>query len=123
VIGTGTAGAIGSNLNCGDVAVTSNARLHVQSHYPKSPKVANDTKLQNVVAFDPQYVQYAEANFTKLSLDGLARCYTKLETMSGYSFVHKNTQPPSIYVSGVNAVPGPQPMAIVSADFLTVADN
>jgi kumamolisin len=128
VIGTGTAGAIGGNLNCGDVAITSSARFHVQSHYP--PKYAgintdsdNHTQLQSNPSFDPKWVQYAAANFTKLSLSGLSQCYTKLQKLSGYSFVHKNQQAPAIYVTNVNPVPGPQPMDIVSADYLTVDDK
>ena len=34
VIGTGTAGAIGGHINCGDVAITDRARFHVQVKYP-----------------------------------------------------------------------------------------
>jgi nucleoside phosphorylase len=127
VIGTGTAGAIGSHLNCGDVAITNRARLHVQVHYPNFPDIntmsKNQTELTNDATFNPKFVQFAADNFTKLSLDGLSQCFTRLEKLPGYSFVHKNDTPPSIYVAGVNPVPGPQPMDIVSADFLTVDDK
>jgi hypothetical protein len=53
----------------------------------------------------------------------LAQCYTKLQALHGYSFVRKNQKAPSIYVTDVNPVPGPQPMDIVSADYLTVDDK
>jgi hypothetical protein len=46
-----------------------------------------------------------------------------LQKLSGYGFVKKNVQPPAIYVTEINPVPGPEPMAIVSADYLTVDDN
>jgi kumamolisin len=64
VIGTGTAGAIGSNINCGDVAITDRARFHVEVKYPAKyadidTMSANHTELQNNAAFDPQWVQYA----------------------------------------------------------------
>jgi kumamolisin len=127
VIGTGTAGAIGGNLNCGDVAITSRARFHVRDRYPTYADINtmsnNQAELKNLVTLSWKYVQYAAANFTKLSLDGLAQCYTKLQALPGYSFVHKNQQAPSIYVTDVNPVPGPQPMDIVSADYLTVDDK
>jgi kumamolisin len=128
VIGTGTAGAIGSHIQCGDVAITDRARFHCEVKYP--PKYAdidtmsaNHTELTNTATFDPKWVQYAAANFTKLSLSGLSQCYSKLQKLSGYSFVHKNQGAPSIYVTNVNPAPGPQPMDIVSADYLTVDDK
>ena len=68
-------------------------------------------------------MQYAAAHFTSLSLPGLQQCYQRLQLTPGYSFVHENTLPPSIFVTGVNSVPGPQPMDIVSADFMTTDDN
>jgi hypothetical protein len=37
--------------------------------------------------------------------------------------VRKNSTAPKIYVTGQNPVPGPEPMVIVSADYLTVDDN
>jgi hypothetical protein len=37
VVSTGTAGAIGSAINCGDVAITSRARLHCKTQYPAFP--------------------------------------------------------------------------------------
>src|SRR5271170_804446 len=39
VISTGTAGAIGSTLNCGDVTVTSAARFHCDTAYPAMPQI------------------------------------------------------------------------------------
>ena len=128
VIGTGTAGAIGAHINCGDVAITDRARFHVEVNYPQ-PYSDIDTlstghvELKSNTTFDPKWVQYAAANFTKMSLSGLSQCYTKLQKMPGYSFVQKNAQAPAIYVTTVNPTPGPQPMDIVSADFLTVDDS
>ncbi|MGC9949211.1 MAG: hypothetical protein ABSF64_22820 [Bryobacteraceae bacterium] len=127
VISTGTAGAIGSTVNCGDVAITSAARFHCQVQYPTFPDIdtmsANHTELTNNATVNTQYVNYAAANLTKLSLPGLSQCYNKLQALPGYSFVKRNTAPPAIYVTGKNPVPGPQPMAIASADYLTVDDN
>jgi hypothetical protein len=127
VITTGTAGAIGSQLQCGDVVITNTARLHCISNYPAYPDMNTmsraNTQLQSGAQVSGAYVQYAAANYTKLSLPGLAKCYAEIGGRSGYSFLKKNTQAPSIYVRGVNAVPGPEPMDIVSADYLTVDDN
>ncbi|HTU34069.1 MAG TPA: hypothetical protein VMF66_09735 [Candidatus Acidoferrum sp.] len=126
VISTGTAGAIGNKLNCGDVAITSRARFKVRDQYPGYSDIdqmsANGTELTDSVPIDPQYLQYAAANLTKLSLPGLSECYTKLQKLPGYAFVHKNTQAPAIYATNENPVPGAQAMDIVSADYLTV-DN
>jgi len=127
VISTGTAGAVGPNLNCGDVTITSEARFHCHVQYPHEPSIntmsANHTALTNSVAIGAQYVDFASTNLTKLSLAGLAQCYAKLQTLNGYSFVKKNVGAPKIYMAGQNAVAGPEPMAIVSADYLTVDDN
>jgi Phosphorylase superfamily len=127
VISTGTAGGIGSHIQCGDVVITDAARLHCKLNYPKYPAIdtlsKNNTQLTNTVTVNDKYVAYAAQNFTKLSLPGLAKCYAEFATRQGYSFLKKNSSAPSIYVKGVNPVPGPQPMDIVSADYLTVDDN
>lgn len=127
VISTGTAGAIGSHINCGDVAVTDRARFHTEGQYPNEPDIAtmtaNRTELTSNPSIDPTYLHYAAANLTKLSLNGLSECYTKLQRLHGYSFVQRNENAPAIYVTGSNPAPGPQPMDIVSADFLTVDDK
>ncbi len=125
VISTGTAGAIGSHINCGDVAVATSARFHVRDKYPTQPQIdtlsANKTALQSSFVVDPKYLNFASENFTKLSLDGLAKCHVELEKVAGYEFVKKNTTAPKIYVTAPAG--GPQPMAVVSADYLTVDDN
>jgi hypothetical protein len=53
----------------------------------------------------------------------LTLCYNKLGGDPQYSFLKKNTQAPNIYVTNENPAPGPEPMDIVSADYLTVDDN
>jgi len=127
VVTTGTAGAIGSRVKCGDVTICTSSVLHVQKTYPDFPKVdtlsADHTLLTSAATFDPQYVQYAATHFTKLSLPGLEQCYRRLQSIPGYSFVPESTLAPSIYVTGVNPVPGPQPMDVVSADYMTTDDN
>jgi len=127
VISTGTAGAIGSTLRCGDVAITSSARFHVQKHYAGFPDIntmsEGGTAFSNSVTINSQYLTYAQTNFTKLSEPGLTQCYNKLANRDGYGFLKKNTNSPKIYVTTSSPVPGPQPMDIVSADYLTVADD
>jgi hypothetical protein len=127
VISTGTAGAIGSVLNCGDVIITNAARFHVRSTYAAFPTIDtlsnSHTQITNAASVAGSYVQYAAQNYTKLSLAGLQQCYAKIGTRPNYAFLKKNTAPCSIYVKGANAVPGPEPMDIVSADYLTVDDN
>jgi len=127
VITTGTAGGIGSRVMCGDVTICSGSRLHVQKTYPKFADIdtlsKNETEISSSAGFDPQYVQYAATHFTKLSLPGLDQCYARLQTNPGYTFVPRNTLPPAIYISAVNPVPGPQPMDVVSADYMTTDDN
>jgi hypothetical protein len=125
VITTGTAGAIGSSINCGDVVINSSARFHIRDHYPDFPALQtmseNETEIGNTVAINTQYIEYAAAHLTKLSLPGLSECYTELQRLQGYGFVKKNSNPNSIYVTGKNPVAGQQ-MVTVSADYLTVDD-
>jgi hypothetical protein len=128
VISTGTAGAVGSHLQCGDVIVTSSARLHLRETYSSpldklNTLSQNNTELKNTVTVNDKYVKYAAKNFTKLSLPGLQQCYSKIGRRPEYSFLKKNTKAPSIYVKGMNPVAGPQPMDIVSGDYLTVDDK
>ncbi|HUL45153.1 MAG TPA: hypothetical protein VLY03_12445 [Bacteroidota bacterium] len=124
VITTGTAGGVGKNLNCGDVVITDTARLHCKSQYSDYPAIyelsSQNVELKSGAAFNNKYVNYAAANFTRLSLPGLYECFQKLTGRAGYSFLKKNTSVPMLYVKGVNSVPGSQPMDIVSADYLTV---
>jgi hypothetical protein len=127
VLSTGTAGAIGSHVQCGDVVITTAARFHVQDTYPTYPQInalsTSDGQLTNTVALNTTYLNYAAANLTQLSLPGLTSCYNQLQSSSGYSFVQKPVAPPAIYVTGSHPVPGPQPMDIVSADYFTVDDS
>jgi hypothetical protein len=127
VISTGTAGGIGAVLNCGDVAITKDARFHVEHDYPNFPLIdqmsANHADLTSAAQVNTRYVEYAAQHLTALSLPGLAQCYSELQKRSGFAFVRKNTQAPTIYVGGSTPVPGPEPMAIVSADYLTVDDS
>jgi hypothetical protein len=127
VISTGTAGGMGGVLNCGDVAVTSSARFRVSTQYPTFPEInslsQSNTALSNNVAVNDKYINYAADNFTKLTLPSLAQCYNEFATRAGYAFLKENTDPPSIYVTSINPVPGPEPMAVVTADFLSVDDS
>jgi kumamolisin len=127
VISTGTAGAIGNTLNCGDVAICDSAQFHCEVTYPTEPQInamsASHTALSNRPSINDTYVKVAADSLTKLTLSGLAKCYAELEQKAGYKFVKAPSAPPAIYVAGVNPVPGPQPMAIVSADYLTVDDS
>jgi Phosphorylase superfamily len=127
VLSTGTAGAIGSRVQCGDVVITTSARFHVRDTYPTYPQIntlsTSDGQLSNTVALKTTYLDYAGANFTKLSVPGLTSCYNKLQAKAGYGFVKKPAAAPAIYVTGSSPVPGPQPMDIVSADYLTVDDS
>ena len=127
VISTGTAGAIGSHINCGDVAISSKARFRCRTHYPSFPDIntmsQNNTELTNNVTINDTYTKYAAQHFTKLSLPGLAKCFSEIGSRPEYAFLKPNTAPPSIYVTTKSPVPGSQPMDIVSGDFLTVDDN
>jgi hypothetical protein len=127
VVTTGTAGGIGGRIDCGDVAICTESRLHLEKTYTKFSAIntdsADETELGAAVTFDAQYVQYAATHFTSLALPGLQQCYARLQTNPGYTFIGNSTLPPSIYVTGVNPVPGPQPMDIVSADFMTTDDT
>lgn len=127
MISTGTAGAIGSHLRCGDVVICNAARFVCQRHYPTEPEIntmsAKKTELKSDTPIDTKYIHYAAANLTKLSESGLSQCHAKLEKLGGYSFVKNSGSPPMIYVAGKHPVPGPQPMATVSADYLTVDDD
>jgi len=126
VLSTGTAGAIGSHIQCGDVVITTSARFHVRDSYPTYSQIdtlsTNHNQLTNTVTLKKTYIDYAATNLMKLSLPGLNSCYQRLQALPGYGFVHKPAEP-AIYVNGSNPAPGPQPMDIVSADYLTVDDS
>ena len=125
VISTGTAGAIGKKINCGDVAITARARFHCREHYPAFPDITtltqNRTELTSTAVPNPKYLNYASEHLTKLSLPGLAKCYEKVGKRPGNGFLQKNVEP-RIYTSHLVPPPAGQPMDIVSADFLTVDD-
>ena len=129
VISTGTAGAIGSHIQCGDVAITDAARFHLQKTYSGplaqlNTLSKNQTQLKSSPTINDQYIKYAAQNFTKLSLPGLKQCFQKIGNSPQYKpFLKENTAAPSIYVTNINPAPAPQPMDIVSADFLTVDDS
>ena len=127
VISTGTAGAVGAHVNCGDVAICKSARFHCRTHYPTFAEINTlsdkQSEITNSVDINTKFVEFAAANLTKLSLPGLSQCFDRLQKLPGYDFVKKNTHAPAIYVAGKNSVPGPQPMDICSADYLTVDDN
>lgn len=127
VMSTGTAGGTGSVLKCGDVAITSSARFRVSTRYPTYPKInslsQSSTVLANSVSVNTSYVDYAAQNLTKLTLPGLANCYRQLSSRPGYGFLKKNTTAPSIYFTNGNSVPGPEPMTVVTADFLSADDS
>ena len=126
VLTTGSAGGMGKVLNCGDVAVTSSARFKVGTTYPTYPQInalsQSGEALTNTVAINDQYLRYAAENLTKLTLPALAKCHAEFAGRSNYSFLKANAAP-SIYVTDINPVPGPEPMAIVTADFLSVDDS
>jgi hypothetical protein len=109
------------------VVITNSARFHVENRYADDPQInvmsQDHAPLTNSAPVNPQYVEYAIANFTGLSLSGLAQCHSAVIEKSGYNFVRANTAPPNIYVAGSTNVPGADSMAIVSADYLTVDDN
>lgn len=127
VISTGTAGAIGRGLNCGDVAVTNRARFHCRNHYATFPDIAtmteNKTELKSAGLTATKYLSYAGTHLTRLSLPGLAQCYGEIGNRPEYSFLKKNTTSPVIYPAGSKPPSGNQPMDIVSADYLTVDDT
>jgi hypothetical protein len=127
VITTGTAGAIGAALNCGDVAISAAARFHVRTTYSRYPGIntmsASKAQVSNSVALDTTYLDYAAANFTQLSLPGLQTCYDRIAGRPGYAFLARNTAPPRIFTTTLKPAPGPQPMDVVTADYLTVDDT
>jgi len=129
VVTTGTAGAIGSRLDCGDVTICSASRFHCEKQYPRYPVIDRLTRSGTVLAsaraprFDRQWVQYAAAHLTRLSLPGLEQCYQRLQRLPGFAFVTRNTLAPIIYLTGRNPVPGPEPMVALSADDMTTDDT
>jgi len=125
VISTGTAGGIGSHINCGDVTICDTARFHVRSRYATFAAIdtmsKDATELKNTTATSGTHVTYAMEKLTPLALPGLRECHTRLLTNSGYEFV-KAPGAANIYTSQHRA-PGPEPMVVVSADYLTVDDS
>lgn len=125
VITTGTAGAIGTAMKCGDVAITCRARLHLQNAYPDFPALGqlsqSAAELTDTVAVQTTWLTYALANYFPLSKAGLDECYAAFAGRAAYDFLQPPAGP-SLYVTDISPAPGPQPMDIVSADYLTVDD-
>jgi len=126
VITTGTAGGIGPNVNCGDVTVCSAARFHVRDTYPTYPAIntlsSHATALTNQVTLPTTYLRYAAEHFTALSLPGLKTCFERFAGDATYEFLRAPSAAPKIFGGGLSAVNGPEPMDVVSADYLTVDD-
>ena len=124
VVSTGTAGGIGSRVNCGDVAICDAARFHVRSTYPTFPAIDTLSKsgqeLKNRATTAGTYVTYAMDKLMPLALPGLKKCHTELQTNPGFEFVEEASMS-RIYTDDAPA--SPQPMAVVSADYLTVDDT
>ncbi|HTV93195.1 MAG TPA: hypothetical protein VMG98_10800 [Verrucomicrobiae bacterium] len=124
VVSTGTAGGIGSHINCGDVAICDAARFHVRGTYPTFPAIDTLSKsgreLKSKAGTAGTYVTYAMEKLTPLAQPGLKKCHSELQSNSGFDFV-KNTSASKIYTNKSSV--SPQPMAVVSADYLTVDDT
>ncbi len=124
VLTTGTSGAIGPKVNCGDVVINEVARLHCQDTYVGYGDIAlltqNNTELKNNshVTIAAKYIDYANTHLLPLSVPGLTSCFEKFSGNNAYRFLKKNLTP-TIY----QQVPGVQPMDILSADYLTVDDT
>ncbi len=125
VVSTGTAGGIGSHINCGDVAICDAARFHVQDTYPTFPAIDTLSKsrqaLENTASTSGTYVTYAMEKLTPLAQPRLQNCHTDLQPHAGVGYV-KAVSASKIYTSTSPAA-SPQPMAVVSADYLTVDDS
>ena len=128
VLTTGTAGGIGTTLNCGDVVITDTAGLHCRDTYPTFPQLNSmtnqKTQLKSVgtMNVDATKIQLAQKDLLGLAEPGLAKCYDEFDGDEAYAFL-KPSNNPTIYVKGQNGLPHAQPMVIVSADYLTVDDN
>jgi hypothetical protein len=128
VITTGTAGAVGAALKCGDVVITDTTGLHCRDKYPSIPALNTMTnsdaqiKSKGAMSVDSAKMTYVRNNYLKLSVPGLDTCYSKFTGDSTYSFLKKNDSP-TIYVKGQNNLPGNQPMVTISGDYITVSDN
>ena len=51
----------------------------------------NNTELTNNVTINDTYTKYAAQHFTKLSLPGLAKCYSEIGSRPEYAFLKPNT--------------------------------
>jgi hypothetical protein len=126
VLETGTAGAIGRGLNCGDVTVCNSARFLLRDTYAGFPGIEqlnNDgDAMTNDVPMDPHFLKYAVSELMPLTLPGLNECYGVFEGRAEFAFLKKNSAPPLLYAQNVLAAPGGQPMAVVSSDYMTVDD-
>jgi len=125
LITSGTAGAIGSRLNIGDVVIANSALFHCKKTYPdyvsEIPTVstgATQTPLSSSVAVRTDQIEHANNNMTKLIVPGLLGDVAKLKSLD-VGFVTAN-QSPQIYFE---QVPGAKAMNVVSADYFSVDDS
>jgi hypothetical protein len=124
VVTSGTGGAVGSHLNCGDVVVTDTALFHCRqsySDYPEIPSIKSGGRpapLASSVDPDVRPIQHANQRMMKLTVPGLLGDAAKLHA-HGVAFVTAN-QEPQIYCKHV---PGARAMNVLSADYFSVDDS
>ncbi|MDR3578100.1 MAG: caspase family protein [Anaerolineaceae bacterium] len=125
VITSGTGGAVGNQLNIGDVVVTNSALFHCKTAYPDYlndiPTIHSgipQMPLTDAVLVETAQIDYANNNMMKIIVPGLLGDVAKLHSQ-GIAFVTAN-QSPQIYFE---QVPGPEPMNVLSADFFSVDDS
>jgi hypothetical protein len=128
VITTGTAGAIGPKLNCGDVVITDTAGLHCRGKYPSLPELNtitnNHAQLQSrgQMSVDASKIQFVQDHFIPLGLPGLDESFGKFTGDTQRSFLKRSTHP-TIYIRGQTPIPDGQAMIVLSGDYITVDDN
>ncbi|HTS43272.1 MAG TPA: hypothetical protein VMH01_02675 [Puia sp.] len=122
VITAGTAGAVGTELNIGDVVVTSDAVFLCKHQYPDDTQInklsANKTPLKSGNDVNKQYINYANDKFAGLIKPGLVDDVQKIKDKYKLTYIKTNGSP-KIYTG---KVPDAKAMNVISADYFSI-DN
>jgi hypothetical protein len=126
VITSGTGGAVGTEVLCGDVVITDTALFHTEHTYPAYPGIVtfkSNPGPKPIVSNCPvgtAQMSHASTVMCKLTEPGLQNDFAKLATgKTKITFAKANT-PSKIFVKHVN---GSTEMNVLTADYFSIDDS
>jgi hypothetical protein len=126
VITSGTGGAVGTEVLCGDVVVTDTALFHTENTYPAYPGIVpfkatpGPQPIKNSVVVGTARIDHAINTMCALTVQGLQNDFAKLAASKYKITFVKANQPSKIFVKKVN---GAKELNVLTADFFSIDDS